>query len=60
MFLLSIARAPFLFFFVYLSVLLVPQVSDVSNSTAEYSPAGNMSSNSAQIRRKEFEVRIPK
>jgi hypothetical protein len=41
MFLLSIARAPFLFFFVYLSVLLVPpQVSEFSHYTAEYFPAG--------------------
>jgi hypothetical protein len=41
MFLLSIARASFLFFFVYLSVLLVPpQVSEFSYYTAEYVLAG--------------------
>jgi hypothetical protein len=49
MFLLSIAGAPFLFFFFfYLSALLVPpQVSEVSSSTAEYPTEVSTAGNSA-------------
>jgi hypothetical protein len=61
MFLLSTARAPFLFSFVYLSVLLVPsQVSQVSYSTAEYFLQEAWLATALKFKVKEFQVLKPK